>query len=84
MATDNVFLLTCKGFPCKLRLNQRGIPQPAVAREDVGAGVAPIVAWQSYHKKCERGTSRNVISRNTNVRTDAEHPQSFRQEHDPP
>ena len=29
-----------QGLPWKLRLNQRGMPQPAVAREDGVAGVA--------------------------------------------
>ena len=42
---DKEFARTCSEFTLeKLRPDQHGMQQPGVAREDAGAGVAPIVA----------------------------------------
>ena len=44
MRWDKERARTCTRLRWKFRPDQRGLQQPGVAREDVGAGVAPIVA----------------------------------------
>ena len=46
-------------------LNQCGMAQPAVARADLQQESSRMSQWQHHHKKCERGTARNVLSRTT-------------------